>query len=72
MPQSVLFLFLEKLANLEILDITGFNAPKISEKVIEKAARLKEFVWESEFDLGELYRCSGSCGDIFRGIARWR
>lgn len=65
MSQPVILLFLEKLQDLESLDISGYSAPRITRQVLEKASRLKEFLWDSELDLGELYRCSGSCGDIF-------
>ncbi|CAA6658348.1 unnamed protein product [Spirodela intermedia] len=65
MSQPVLLLFLDELKDLESLDISGYSAPRITRQVLEKASRLKEFLWESELDLGDLYRCSGSCGDIF-------
>ncbi|XP_062211674.1 F-box/LRR-repeat protein At3g48880-like [Phragmites australis] len=54
--------FLDYLEELEYLDISGYEISAISSAVLEKASRLKVFLWNSKFELGEFMDCS-NCGE---------
>ncbi|KAJ3696041.1 hypothetical protein LUZ60_001418 [Juncus effusus] len=54
-------MLLDQLQNLEYLDISGYSESGITKEVIEKASRLKVFIWHSNHDLGEFSECS-NCG----------
>ncbi|KAI5011579.1 hypothetical protein ZWY2020_013716 [Hordeum vulgare] len=54
--------FLDCLDKLEYLDISGYETSAISSSVLHKASRLKAFVWNSKFELGEFMDCS-NCGE---------
>ncbi|KAJ3696044.1 hypothetical protein LUZ60_001421 [Juncus effusus] len=46
-------ILLNQLQHLEYLDISGCDESAITKEVIEKASRLKVFIWRSNRDLGE-------------------
>ncbi|XP_019706651.1 F-box/LRR-repeat protein At3g48880 [Elaeis guineensis] len=50
--------FLDELKALEHLDISGYENSGITDAVLEKASRLKVFLWDSRFELGEFMDCS--------------
>lgn len=52
--------FLDELKVLEYLNISGHESSGITEAVLEKASRLKVFLWDSRFDLGEFMDCSNN------------
>uniref|UniRef100_A0A453CNN9 FBD domain-containing protein n=1 Tax=Aegilops tauschii subsp. strangulata TaxID=200361 RepID=A0A453CNN9_AEGTS len=54
--------FLDCLEELEYLDISGYETSAISSSVLHKASRLKAFIWNSKFELGEFVDCS-NCGE---------
>ncbi|KAF8682035.1 hypothetical protein HU200_045495 [Digitaria exilis] len=62
MPAAVIIKFLDCLEELEYLDISGYETPAISSVVLDKASRLKVFLWNSKFELGEFVDCS-NCGE---------
>ncbi|KAJ3698895.1 hypothetical protein LUZ61_002600 [Rhynchospora tenuis] len=59
--RQAILTFLEELHGLEYLDISGYQDSVINNEILEKASRLKVFVWHSGRDLGEFVVCS-SCG----------
>ncbi|TKV92820.1 hypothetical protein SEVIR_9G185700v4 [Setaria viridis] len=62
MPAAAITKFLDCLEELEYLDISGYETSAISSTVLEKASRLKVFLWNSKFELGEFVDCS-NCGE---------
>lgn len=54
--------FLDCLEELGYLDISGYETSVISSTVLNKASRLKVFIWNSKFELGEFVDCS-NCGE---------
>ena len=61
MSSAAILKFLDCLAELEHLDISGYETSAISSLVLEKASRLKVFLWNSKFELGEFMDCSNDC-----------
>lgn len=62
MSSATIIRFLDCLEQLEHLDISGYETSAISSPVLEKASRLKVFLWNSKFELGEFVDCS-NCGE---------
>ncbi|KAJ4816325.1 F-box/LRR-repeat protein [Rhynchospora pubera] len=61
LSRQAILTFLEELHGLEYLDISGYQDSVINNEILEKASRLKVFVWHSGRDLGEFVVCS-NCG----------
>uniref|UniRef100_A0A0A9DIM5 Uncharacterized protein n=1 Tax=Arundo donax TaxID=35708 RepID=A0A0A9DIM5_ARUDO len=62
MSSAAIIKFLDCLEELEYLDISGYETSVISSTILEKASRLKDFLWNSKFELGEFVDCS-NCGE---------
>ncbi|KAL5218743.1 hypothetical protein ABZP36_019427 [Zizania latifolia] len=62
MSCAAIITFLDCLEELEYLDISGYETSSISSTVLRKASRLKIFIWNSKFELGEFMDCS-NCGE---------
>ncbi|KQK14370.1 putative F-box/LRR-repeat protein 23 [Brachypodium distachyon] len=62
MSCAAIIKFLDCLEELEYMDISGYETSVISSSVLHKASRLKVFVWNSKFELGEFKDCS-NCGE---------
>ncbi|KAL6893535.1 hypothetical protein ACP4OV_007633 [Aristida adscensionis] len=62
MSSVAIIKFLDCLEELEYLDISGYETSSISSTVLEKASRLKVFLWNSKVELGEFVDCS-NCGE---------
>ncbi|KAJ1294764.1 hypothetical protein BS78_01G171500 [Paspalum vaginatum] len=62
MSSAAIIKFLDCLEELEYLDISGYETSAISSTVLEKASRLKVFLWNSKVELGEFMDCS-NCGE---------
>ncbi|KAL6658056.1 hypothetical protein ACP70R_004303 [Stipagrostis hirtigluma subsp. patula] len=62
MSSAAIIKFLDCLEELEYLDISGYETSSISSAVLDKASRLKVFLWNSKFELGEFVDCS-NCGE---------
>ncbi|URD95525.1 F-box domain containing protein [Musa troglodytarum] len=54
--------FIDGLKDLEHFDISGYENSAITDVVLQKASRLKVFIWNSRFELGEFMDCS-NCGE---------
>lgn len=54
--------FIDGLKELEHFDISGYENSAITDVVLQKASRLKVFIWNSRFELGEFMDCS-NCGE---------
>ena len=62
MSCAAIIKFLDCLEELEYMDISGYETSVISSTVLRKASRLKVFIWNSKFELGEFTDCS-NCGE---------
>ncbi|XP_051208988.1 F-box/LRR-repeat protein At3g48880 [Lolium perenne] len=62
MSCAAIIKFLDCLEELEYMDISGYETSAISSTVLRKASRLKVFIWNSKFELGEFKDCS-NCGE---------
>jgi hypothetical protein len=62
MSCAAIIKFLDCLEELEYMDISGYETSAISSTVLHKASRLKIFIWNSKFELGEFKDCS-NCGE---------
>ncbi|XP_008797416.1 F-box/LRR-repeat protein At3g48880-like [Phoenix dactylifera] len=58
--RQAIITFLDELKDLEHLDISGYENSGITDLVLEKASRLKVFLWDSRFELGEFMACSNN------------
>lgn len=58
LSRQALLTFLDELKELEHLDISGYANSGITGVVIEKALRLKVFLWDSVYEEGEFDYCS--------------
>ncbi|XP_073115493.1 uncharacterized protein [Elaeis guineensis] len=58
--RQVIIAFLDELKALEHLDISGYENSGITDAVLEKASRLKIFLWNSRFEVGEFMDCSNN------------
>ncbi|KAF3320586.1 F-box/LRR-repeat protein [Carex littledalei] len=63
LSRQAILVFLEELHGLEYLDISGYQDSVINNEILEKASRLKVFIWHSGRELGEFVVCSNCGGD---------
>jgi hypothetical protein len=68
LSRGAILAFLEELHVLEYLDISGYQDSVINNEILEKASRLKVFIWHSGQELGEFVVCSNCGGDESVGI----
>lgn len=61
LSRRAILTFFEELQGLEYLDISGYQDSVINKEILEKASRLKVFIWHSGHELGEFVVCS-NCG----------
>ncbi|OAY82104.1 F-box/LRR-repeat protein At3g48880-like [Ananas comosus] len=56
--KQAIITLLDGLEQLEHFDISGYRNSTITDLVLQKASRLKVFLWDSKLELGELMDCS--------------
>nr|CAD1819293.1 unnamed protein product [Ananas comosus var. bracteatus] len=62
--KQAIITLLDGLEQLEHFDISGYRNSTITDLVLQKASRLKVFLWDSKLELGELMDCSHCEDDL--------